>query len=259
MKKQKRMNRFISSLIVSILLVISVLPVKAFSEQSLDEFLLSKGMMQEEINIMSQEQKEYIRETLDENAQFSSYERQFFKIKEDGTLEVIKETKGGGSIASSDLTLSVAAFSTTYNGESCYSIYPSFVWSKTTIVKNDSFAMALYPNWEIIPDMSTYNMRLWMKNIYGNRVQYVDLRPDTSNHHGFSYKIPSNTGGVEGMYEGNAVFYAKKTSSSATRGICLKYIHDTTSLLTYSVSIGPISILVSDPEKVYTMSGLFTF
>lgn len=237
------------------------------AEPSIDNFLQSKGIPQEIIDVLPQGKKEIIFETLNDTASFQSYNVQTFSVNNGPETSSEFTFNNGeimipmsGMISSADLTLSVVAFDITVNGVPQTSIYPSFVWKKLVKIKNDSFAMALYPNWEVIPGEN--NLRLWVRNVNGERVQNYDLAAAASASSGYSYKIPSNIGALQGGYEGHAYMNVKKKTSSATRAISLQYIHDTSSFfnVSYSVSIGPASISVTgNTSPLNYMSNNFYF
>ena len=75
-------------------------------------------------------------------------------------------------------------------------------------IKNDTFAMALYPNWETIPGEN--NLNIWIRNSYGELLNSVSVEAMTSSYCGYVYKIPSNIGTVQGEFEGHSYLYAKK-------------------------------------------------
>lgn len=249
-------KRFIASFCTATLLLLSCSFFAFAAPQSTDDLLLSKGVPQDIVNQLPEKQKDLIMRTLPDDAQFESFEKREYPAEDSNTgIRPMSDT-----IPDSELTLSVMAFSITYNGTPCYSIYPSFVWDSYVKLKNDSFSMALYPGWEAIPGKN--NLEVWVRNVQGDPVQHTSVDAAVSNYYGYSYKIPSNVGSLQGGYEGHAYLYAIKKSSTATHAISLNYADDTSWLFSasYSISIGPASINVTgDDSNIRFKSGNFYF
>lgn len=228
-----------------------------------EAFLLSTGMPQEVIDQLPDGQKQVIFETLDNTATFAGCDVKNYHMTEDGEIVEIDDeqpTTRAGQLNITDIKLYVAAYEQVYNGIDTFAIFPSFEWSRAAKVNNDSFAMALYPNWEVVP--GDVNFRLWIKNVVGEPVQYHDMSPDVANSSGFSYKIPSNVGAASGYYEGHTFLRAKKTTANATRAISLRYVHDTSSLfsVSYTITIGPFSINIEgNSDNLSTIAGNYAF
>ena len=241
----KKFNKIFVSIWLSLIMIV-VSSVSAFAGQSqnYNEFLLSKGVSLDVVNVLPEKQKELIYNTLGETASFKTFEIKSFDFKENGSVSL-----RSGMIPSASMTMSVIGFEQTYNGDVCYAIYPSFVWSEQVELKNDSFSMALYPGWEVMPGYN--NLNVWIRNIYDEPVQSVSLGAAVSTYCGYSYKIPSNVGASQGGYEGHAYLYAKKTNPSATHAISLQYVDDDSPLfnVSYAVSIGPASISVTGNDR----------
>lgn len=223
-------------------------------------------MPQEIIDTLPQGQKQLIFDTLDETAVFEEHDIKNYRITEDGEaleIEDVSPVTRAGIISRADLTISVVGYAQTYNGYQTYAVFPSFDWSKRVDINNDSFAMALYPGWEVVPGASNCNMRVWIRNGAGETVQYHDISdPQSSSSNGYSFLIPNNVGTANGDYEGHAFLRGKKNSSSATHAISLNYIHDNSSIFSasYSVGIGPGSISVSgNTNNLSYLSGNYTF
>lgn len=256
MKKRTLLIKLVAIITILSISVCSI-GVSAAQTVSIDDFLLEAGFPQDLIDTMSEIQKEIIYEkSKNDIIKFAGYETQNFVLSEEDGLSAIQPR--GGLISESDLTISVFGTYTTNSSDTVlYStVYPNFVWHKPVKVKNDSFSMAMYSGWEAIPGEE--NLRLHLMNSQGESAQYVDLNPANSHSAGYSYKIPSNTGAMQGMYAGYAYYDIDKTSSSASPRISLHYVHDKSSIInaSYSISIGVGSIsLSSNDNDLYVMSG----
>lgn len=267
----KRYHRLLS-LVLSFSLFLTVFSFTAqASENSIDDFLLSKGVSQEIINILPDGQKLLIYETLEDTATFASFDAQIVTLENENSLNNTEgsESAGGieamsGMIPTSSLTFTVVAFDLTVNGQPQTAIYPSFIWSDPQYMNNDSFSMALYPGWDVVPGKC--NLRLYKKYIgsQSTHLEY-DFQPILSTSNGYSYKIPSNhesTWFVPYVNEGHSGFNAIKTNPNATRAISLNYVQDTSSFFyaSYTVSILGLSIGVSgSTSSLNYMSGNFGF
>ncbi len=244
-------------------LTVCVLTVSA-QPVNIDTFLIESGFPQKLIDEMSIPQKTFIYEssiddTID-TIEFCGYAEKEFTFSEDGHLiEANDIAPRSGSISSSDMTLVVAGVKVfPSNGDSYYTVYPAFKWHTHKMVANDSFAMNMYPGWEAIP--GDRNLRLHLLNNQGESVQYVDLNPSQACSTGYSYKIPSNIGFMQGLYEGYARYSIDKTSSTASPRISLYYAHDSTSSfqISYNLSVSIMGIsLTGDTTKIYTMADNF--
>lgn len=238
----------------------------------IDTFLLNSGVPEEVVNSMPLGQKEMIYDDIGScDAEFCGYDLCGFSLNGDtpeltGTASVSANGEAqplSGLIPNSDLELSVVGFKSTFvSGEEShieYSVFPSFVWKRPVKIVNDSFAMSMYSGWEAIPGKR--NLRIHLYNYEGQSVQHVDLNPSSSNSSGYSYKIPSGVGFMQGMYQGHAVYHLLKKSSSATPAISLYYAHDTSSSSnsSYSINLGSYgSISMSgNTNKVQEMSDNF--
>lgn len=101
-----------------------------------------------------------------------------------------------------------------------------------------------------------------MMNDKGQGVQHQGLDYDTPASNGYVFKVPSNWSTIPALYEGHACFFAKQTTSSATRAISLKYVQDTSGLLntSYSLGISGFSLSVSGNQNpLYTMGANLSF
>ncbi len=251
-------KRFVSILTIMAMLFCSA-SASAQQAQDINKYLLDAGFPQSLVESMSETKKDYIYQiTHDkENISFCSYEEKQFNVNEDGLLLEAEATPRGGLINSSDLTVDVVGIVADTSDGIEYSVFPSFVWHVVKKVKNDSFSMSMYPGWEAIP--GARNMSLYFKNAYGNST-YTDLNPSDSNSSGYVFKIPSNVGTVQGLYEGHAYYDLIKKSSNPTPAISLLYTHDasTTMNLSYSIELRIGSIGFScNSDKLYTFSDNF--
>ena len=137
-------------------------------------------------------------------------------------------------------------------------LFPSFKWNTPVKIQNDVFAYALYSGWEAMEDES---LSVWIYNVNGEKVQSSVQSPETVSESGNAYKF-QDIGFLQGIYEGNGVFYAKQKETDATRILCINYTHDKTSSksLSYSISIGPVQVSVSPSSSDYdSLSGRYSF
>ena len=248
--------------VFTVVIALVLCSMSTFAEPiNIDAFLINAGFPENLVTEMSTIQKEMIYEhSVGKNIEFCGYAEKEFVITDEGALEErTNVSPRGGVISPADMTLSVwgtRVYSTA--GRVFYTVYPSFAWHTYKMVANDSFAMNMYPGWEAIP--GERNFRLHILNNQGQTAQYVDLAPTQSSSTGYSYKIPSTVGFMQGLYEGYAYYDLDKVSSTASPRISLYYAHDTTSSfnLSYSLNVGPAGIsLAGDVDKVYTMSDNF--
>lgn len=254
---------------ISLLLMVVPLEVSANSlDSEINTFLLKSGVPAEVVNSLSLGQKEMIYDTIgNSSAEFCGCDIRSFELNNNvlestGAVSISANNEiqpQSGSISNSDLVLSVVGFKSTDGSTTEYYVYPSFEWKKPVKVQNDSFAMSMYNGWEAIPGKR--NLRLHLHNYEGQTVQYVDLNPNDANSSGYSYKVPSGVGFMQGMYQGHAYYILNKTSSSATPAISLRYVHDNSSSMntTYNINLGPYgSISVSGSvDKISEMADNF--
>lgn len=121
-----------------------------------------RGVPQDVVYQIPEGQREYLFEMLDDSATFASYNRQNFTQNNDGNLVAPRY----GMTSDADLTISVVAFDLADNGNPIAAIFPTFIWNTEVKIDNDAFAMALYPNWEVVPGEN--NLRIWIRNMYGD-------------------------------------------------------------------------------------------
>ncbi len=224
--------------------------------QDIDSFLIKSGMPDEVLECLSETQKQFITTNLNSKnltANFNTYKATDFVIDEEGFHPF-------SEISDRDLTITVVAYETTVDGTRGYIVFPSFIWHKDVKIKNDSFAFVLYPNWEIAGSYG-YNLCVWIKNIYGDKVQSTDVAPDLLAYNAQSYKM-TDTGFMQGLYEGNGIFYVRKMSSTASPEMVITYIHDTSSnmSISYNIEFKGVNITTSSSsEKLDQKTGYFTF
>lgn len=257
--KMKRIQTICNLLLAVIVFISNSRVVFANSCSEYDYFLASAGVPQNIICCISEEQKMVICQTLGEDAVFEGYDTQTF-VETNGSVVNGGAQMFSANIPSSELTISVLGFSINYNGQPCYAIYPSFVWNTISKLSNDSFAMAMYDGWEAIPNCN--NLEVYLKNSQGTSVQHTSVSAAVSASSGYSYIIPGSVGNMDGLYEGHAYLYAKKTNASATHAISLNYVDDTSRFMnvSYGINIGPASISVTSTDSnLRFMSGNFSF
>lgn len=248
---------FICLSLVTAILISASIPVYADEALISDKFLLSLGVPRNVIEQLPEKQKELICSTVDPNAVFKSYEKEAI-IDEDQQNASIQSTIAG--IPESEMTLSILAFEEVRDTGTYYAIYPSFIWPGLSRLKNDSFAMAMYPNWEVVPQKN--NLEVWNRNSSGELMHHTSVPVLSSSSSGYVYKIPNTIGSLQGFYEGHAYLHAIKTNSNATHAISLTYVDDVSSLLnaSYGISLGAFSISVSgDTSKIRVRSGNYYF
>lgn len=250
--------------IVCVFTIISLLlcPLSASAiPVDIDGFLIEAGFPQDLVNEMSDPQKEYIYEhSVGKNVEFCGYDSKEFVVTNEGELvESTGISPRDGLISSSDMTLSVTGTKVwSTSGDEWHVVYPSFKWHTHKKVANDSFAMNMYSGWECRPGKR--NFRLHLMNNQGQSVQYVDLAPAQSGERGYVFKIPSNTGFMQALYEGYAYFNIDKISETASPRITLFYAHDASSSCntSFSLTLGPVGISFSGGNSnLYTMSDNF--
>ena len=251
-------KRLVSILTIVTLLICSI-SASAQQTNEVDEYLLDAGFPQSIVETMSETKKDYIYEITHnkEDIAFCSYEEKQFNINEEGLLSEISTTPRGGQISPSDLTVDVIGIVSNTSEGIEYSVFPSFVWNVVKKVKNDSFSMSMYSGWEAVP--GARNLRLYFINAYGNST-YTDLNPTQSNSSGYTFKVPSSTGAVQGLYEGHGYYDLIKKASNPTPAISLHYTHDASSSMTvsYGINLGVGSISVSSNSSyLYTFSDNF--
>ncbi|MBQ7096371.1 MAG: hypothetical protein IJN80_08015 [Clostridia bacterium] len=249
------------SLFTAIVILLCSIGASAQTSVNYDEYLLSTGFPASVIANMSEQYKEFVyNNTKNKDFSFSNYESKQFNVNEDGAMMETQQneiTPYGGIISPSDMTMSVIGGTINSADGVTYTVLPSFVWHKVKKVKNDSFSMSMYSGWEAIP--GERNFSLHFKNAAGNSTS-VDLNPTGASSSGYTYKIPSNVGAVQGLYEGYAYFDLDKVSSNASPRISLHYAHDASALInaSYGISLGVGSISVSgDTNKLYEMADNF--
>lgn len=220
---------------------------KVFDEY--DKVLAEAGTPNEILNSFSDVQKKFITRHLDRDAVYESSESYIMDVSknEDEGIAVASVS----NLSKSLLQVTVNNYSMTVNGEKQNAIFPSFKWlANGYSISNDSFAVALYQGWEVVPD-TVAQMAVYLKNASGTQ-QEVIYYPTDASQYGYSYQIPKGAGNSApgGFYEGNSVFYARKKKTSATNAITVKYVHDATSLhgISYSINIKEASITIDSQE-----------
>lgn len=246
---------FFIALFVSIMVFESKM-IELNAAQNTDDFLYETGMPQEVINQLTESQKELIRESVNSDASFFSYDSKEFIVNEDGKLMLT------ATIPDSDLTLSFVAYQGYLDTKEVYVIFPSFIWKKDVSIRNDSFSFILAEGWEVVvdnDDYQYYNLRVHGTLLDGT-TDSCDIEPQTLLFNGQSYKMSDITAITK--YEGNAVFYAEKKSTSASHKAIVQYVHDGSPAcdISYGLSFGIFSISVtSNSDKLSTKNAYFSF
>ena len=164
-------NKKITSAIISISLLFSLTtPVHASPVLSEDEFLLSIGVPQSVIEQMPEKQKELIYTTADKNARYESYKKEEF-IEENQQNSNLQPRLT--ELPAAEMTISVISFKEERDTGTYYAIYPSFVWHGLSKIQNASYGMALYPNWEVIPQQN--NLEVWNRNSNGDLLHHTSI------------------------------------------------------------------------------------
>lgn len=224
-------------------------------------YLLNAGFSQELLDTMLDAQKEIIYQHSDnKQIKFAGYETTEFSLDKKQNLSSIRPSDN----LKSDCDFKIFVFAThtmDANGTLLYSsIYPSFVWNTPVKVKNDTFSMAVSPDFEAIPGEENFRLRLM--NNDGKTAKRIDLNPASSGSSGYSYKIPSGIGTKQGVYIGCAYYDIDALFETAAAKITLQYVHDRSlfSNVSYGVHIelGDI-ILSSDNDKLCVISTDYDF
>ena len=218
--------------------------VYEMSEADCDGQLRDSGVPESVIDSMSGRQKEYISENLEPDAVYESYDSYVL------TPEAVKSDDSALrtlTLSDNRIKVTVLCFAVIRQGEQQYEIFPSFEWLETgTAVRNDTFAFALYSGWEAVAD-TVPKMVVYLSNS-GGRQQSISYEAIDASQYGYGFSIPANNcfAAPGGYYEGYVMFYARKTVSTASNPISVKYIHDTTSnaSISYGINIGVASVSV---------------
>ena len=247
------MRKIAAILLTSVFVILQCAPIfSTATAVDLDQFLRDAGVPENVIATLAEDQKQLIYETsIGEEISFFGFESKDYFEDQDGNLvEICSEQSSPRSvIPASHLTLSVLGMETyaPTTGTYSYKIYPTFQWHVRVTVKNDSFSMAMYPGWEVVP--GDRSMRLHITDDAGTTSMHsVTIEsPANATSAGYSFMIDSNIGTGPAIYRGAAYFRAKKTSTSASPNISLHYFHDTTPLFqaSYGISIGFSQISVN--------------
>lgn len=273
MKRKKNFIFLAFVLILSLLMSISATAISTKTTPSqINYFLITNGVPEDVVNMMSIEHKTLVYETLNgKEIEFLSYDIKNYSIQQNNEMLLVDAYSinssnseilpCGGLLTDADISLSVFGAKIIQAGEDgcTYAVYPACEWKKYVNVSNDSFAMSMYPGWEAIAGKE--NFVLYTCNSNGDLAASVELDPTASNYSGYVYKIPSNIGSMQGLYKGYAYYHLNKTNSNASPTISLYYAHDTSTLinLSYSLNLGIGSISVSgDTNKLDVMSGNFS-
>lgn len=206
-----------------------------------DEVLAEAGTPSYVINGFSEEQKKFIVENLGDNPEFESFD--VYELG--GKLESLSRAS---VISSSEMSVTVACYKITVSGnEKRAEIFPTFKWTDEKKIYNDTFSVAVYPGWEIVPD-TTAKVRVYMKEeLSDNEMKTIDTKdfyPIDASEKGYSFGFAADCCKKKYIYEGYGLFYAKKKDDNATNALTVGYVHDSSTGLniSYGVTIGWASI-----------------
>ena len=271
-----KLKGFISIFMILVFMFPQMIVLASNSIKEADEFLLSIGMPQDVINSLTETKRYEIFRNMTESAVedivFDSFTQKGYDFLEhdEEPIQTFSITIEYGdliipyvTIPSSDLRLSVIAGNGILNGQPVTLIYPSFTWQRAVNLRNDGFAIALFPGWEVVAGANV-NMRLWaIDTRNGSRHSFSDHAPTNATAAGYAFRF--NTGSTMGgifRFEGIATITARNTGANAARSISLNYAHDTSSLFntSFSFGIGPASISINGGgNSLRTMAGNFRF
>lgn len=228
-----------------------------------DKRLADMGTPQEVIDSMDANFKSYIYEKSENTETYEGFDENLME-NENSTGNNLLNARIG-TISTSDMSVKVYATGVKFKGKKYVKIYPAFEWKTSCDLDNDTFAFALYDDWECKTG-DEVGLTLNLINGKGVLLYQTTLKPASASSSGYGFKIPSNYASqlMNGAhYEGYAYFYVKE-NEEATRTISIKYIHDTTSpySVSYGVSIGPASISVTgstDRLEVYARNLNFSY
>jgi len=208
----------------------------------IDEFLLETGMPLDTVKALDEQLKTYIYETID------TTEKLTFSGHTEETITFPDTDDGDGDISPNTiphLSLTVTAFK---DSNGIYHIYPTFEWKVPNKVAIDTFAFVLPEGWYLVP--SKYNLRMWYKTSPSDDWKLIEdlSRPSTATLYGYGWNIPKyyydGYGWETTKYyarkayvKGHAYFYAKPTTPTPDKRICVSYADDTSSRLNLSYSL----------------------
>ncbi|MCL2572786.1 MAG: hypothetical protein FWE11_10335 [Defluviitaleaceae bacterium] len=273
--------RRIKALIMALIILIVSVNVSVFAIDSetceIDEFLLSVGMQNAVVDSMSVSQKlEIFLALQDENIceiSFESFSVRTYNVPEceyeEEYLTSEMSVYAGdmfipfSSIPSSDLQLTVSVFRMTVSGVETFAVFPSFRWRRAASIRNDGFAIALFPGWEVNP---SHNPTLRIVTYWDWSHQYAGSfmlgGPTSASHSGYGWARFNTASTPNLIFEGNVSMQARRTTPSATRAVTMHYVHDTSSFfdVSFSFSLGPASIgIAGNGNALRHMAGNFSF
>lgn len=234
--KRKWITAIILVLCMSFMVCTSTF-VAVSEEMTADQKLRVTGMPQDEIDTLDPDIKNYIASTLSPGAVYV----------ESVNLQssILPYASGDTSLA----TLSCPTFRKSASSN-VYELYPTYE-SKSPIKPrgNDLFAFCVGDGMGIVPN--SFGGLLWYKHdtlTQGNwqtDANIHDLHASASSTQGYAVKGAQLGSPDVYMYmKGCCHFEATKYSSGATMLVSLKYVHDTTGLMTYSISLSIAGISI---------------
>ena len=223
-------QKMFAIMVFAILMIAGTQAFELKAEQTVDDFLAETGMPQEVIDQLSENHKALIYESIDLDAEFSFFDSQDFVMGEDG------EITRGIILPDNILHLDLLGYKGTLDSREVYVIFPSFSWRGSRVIKNDTFSFLLTEDWEVVIDSYEPNYNLCVHKIVdGRNVKDWNISPHDLLFNGQSYRIPI---AEDGLFEGNAIFYAEKKTPSASCKAIVHYVHDTTLDNSCSYSLG---------------------
>ncbi len=221
-----------------------------YSENELNELLLTSGYPEAELNEMSLYDKSFIIKNSGEVLQYDGSVEEKYYVKEDGTLQKIVPPSPGSfstmTIPTTDLTLRYENFTVLVGGVKYVDVYPSFQWRKNYRPKNDSLGVAIPQGWAISSGQQSCQTQRQFNAVSGsNNIWEYNSNcggaPATQSIYGYSWSNfdDPNIGQYNYTYKGTMYFRARKVNSSALNRFVGTYVKDTSasSNTSYSVSI----------------------
>lgn len=221
-------------------------------ENECDKQLEAMGAPQSVVHAMDDNFKAYICENSEQGEIFKSYdETEMFSSAPNYNVS---------SASSADMIGSVYVSEVRINEMKYVKIYPSFKWQKPSYLSRDTFAFALYSGWECIP-AEPGELTINAVNEDGAAQQKISLEALEGTMSGYGFSVPYGQGlRLPGgwHYEGYTYFYAIKKESSASNGITLKYVYDSSPEYggdSYWLSMQPGKIdVMNEDDEVWVYS-----
>lgn len=246
MRKKRHLSKLCCCLVL--VLLVSSVQVHASGIANKDAFLRSRGVPESVLSQMTEGQKEWICETLEEGMVFSSYDQH----------DVLAEISGDGiapaavDLPESVAEISVAAFEMVSSTGTFYAFYPTVIWNDAVRLHYDTFAMLLDPGWKIIS--GSESLRVWLI-MGGERATYLDAESDDYMLDDTSIMYTFENYTTYAYYvEIYGYFRAEKITSNAKDSIIIGYANNNhSSQLSYVTRITTSAIVFDcDSDKLRT-------